>query len=507
MFKKINQSYYALIISFVNLIFQIPFFKFVISNREMSSINDGILLVSLVIASIVLNAWFFYILIYLFRTVGKLLIIVFFMINSMAVYFINSYGVIINLETVSNVLNTNYDEVSSFFSLGMLGYLVLMGIGASVFVYKIEDVRPNVKLFLRHILLVLVFLLAIVFSNSSNWFWIDKNSKVLGGLVMPWSYIVNSSSYYIDEYKKNKKQILLPNATIKNNDKTVVVLVIGESARLNNFSLYGYEKNTNPLLSEMERVHHFRARSCATYTTAGIKCILEYKNTGKLFEILPNFLYRNGVDVVWRTTNFGEPNVNIEKYQRKGELEKLCEGNGCKYDEVLLSGLKEQILNSEKNKILIVLHTSTSHGPVYDKKYPDQFRKFTPVCESVEVSKCSDEELVNAYDNTIVYTDYILASLIDKLKELKDYKSLMLYVSDHGESLGEGGLYLHGIPASFAPDVQLEIPFIVWCSDESIKLKNKEQLSQHHVFHSILNFLDVDSPIYDDNMSIFKNVR
>ena len=84
-----------------------------------------------------------------------------------------------------------------------------------------------------------------------------------------------------------------------------------------------------------------------------------------------------------------------------------------------------------------MLHTSTSHGPAYSKKYPPRFEVFRPVCTKVELNKCAKDELYNAYDNTIVYTDYILHAVIDTLKEIKDYKSTMIFISDHGESLGE----------------------------------------------------------------------
>jgi lipid A ethanolaminephosphotransferase len=151
-----------------------------------------------------------------------------------------------------------------------------------------------------------------------------------------------------------------------------------------------------------------------------------------------------------------------------------------------------------------VLHTSTSHGPTYSKKYPAQFELFKPVCNSVELGNCSKQELINAYDNTVVYTDYILHSLIEDLKQLKEYNSAMLFVSDHGESLGENNLYMHGLPMSIAPKEQYEIPFIVWVSDHSKQLKPTKTLTQNHVFHSVLKFLDMKSPIYDENMDIFK---
>jgi lipid A ethanolaminephosphotransferase len=341
------------------------------------------------------------------------------------------------------------------------------------------------------------------FANSSNWLWIDKNSKTLGGLAMPWCYSVNIGLFYAHKSQENEKEILLPNATIKDNQKSVVVLVIGESARRQNFSLYGYNKNTNPLLSKTSNVFHFDATSCATYTTAGVKCILQHKDTDDLYEILPNYLFRNNVEVIWRTTNWGEPPIHIKNYQGRDTLMRYCKEN-CEYDEILLAGLKEQIIASKKNKILIVLHSSTSHGPTYSKKYPPQFEAFKPVCNSVELSKCSQTELMNAYDNTIVYTDYILSKVIEDLKQLKEYNSTMLFVSDHGESLGEKNLYTHGLPMSIAPKEQYEIPFIVWVSDGSKQLKPNKTLSQNHVFHSVLNFLGIESPVYDEGMNIFK---
>ena len=310
--------------------------------------------------------------------------------------------------------------------------------------------------------------------------------------------------YLVHNYKKNEKEILLPNATIKDNRKSVVVLVIGESARSQNFSLYGYKKNTNPLLSKTTNLYHFDATSCGTYTTAGVKCILEHTNTDDLYEVLPNYLFRNNVEVIWRTTNWGEPPVHIEKYQNRDVLLPICKGEGCNHDEILLAGLKEQILASKKDKILVVLHTSTSHGPTYSKNYPEQFETFKPVCNSVELGNCSHEELINAYDNTIVYTDFILNQIIENLKQLNEFSSAMIFVSDHGESLGEKNLYTHGLPLSIAPKEQYEIPFIVWLSDSSKQLKPNKVLSQNHVFHSVLNYLSIQSPIYNEEMNIFK---
>ena len=504
MLKKIKLSYYAILVSVFNLAcYQYPFFKFVFAQTDSGSLNGVLLIISLVIASLLLNALVFYIGLYLLRTVGRWLLALLFTISAVAVYFINTYGVIIDRSMIGNVFNTNYEESSSFFSFGLLIYIVLLGLLPSLLLFKINVTRPTFKRFIIQVVVSLFLLGTIAFINSPNWLWIDKNSKTLGGLVMPWSFVVNTSRYYNHINKKNKKQLLLPDATIKNEEKSVVVLVIGESARSTNFSLYGYQENTNPLLSQIKNLNYFKTESCATYTTAGLKCILEYKNTSKLYEILPNYLYRNDVEVIWKTTNWGEPTVSIKDFEDKNALRADCQGSNCEYDEILLNGLMAQIEASKKNKILVVLHTSTSHGPTYYKKYPSEFERFTPVCKSVELADCTQKELINAYDNTILYTDYILATLINQLKELKEYNSSMIYISDHGESLGESNLYMHGIPASLAPQEQLDIPFIVWTSEDSREIKQNQEHSQHNIFHSVLDFLAIGSPVYDDTMSIY----
>ena len=503
--NKIKLSYFVLIISIVNLfLYHLPIYQFAINNLNYKGLGRVLTIISLAVLIVSLNALIFYIILFLSRFIGKLLLVLFANINAIAIYFINSYGVIIDKTMIGNILNTNLDESSSFLSFSFIVYLILLGIMPSVIIIKVKIIKVKIKKFLKHIVLIFVFIISLIYVNSSNWLWIDKNSKALGGMVMPWSYVANTYRFYYHKSQENQTQILLPDATIKDDKKSIAVLVIGESARSKNFSLLGYEKDTNPLLSKTNNVYSYKANSCATYTTAGVKCILEYKNSSKLYEILPNYLFRNDVEVIWRTTNWGEPTVNIKNYQKREDLEKLCQGEGCKYDEILLSSLREQVLASKKDKILLILHTSTSHGPTYYKKYPPKFNKFMPICKSVELGKCSQEELINTYNNTIVYTDYILSSLIEKLKQLEEYDSSMFYVSDHGESLGEKNLYMHGIPASIAPKEQVGIPFIIWLSDDSKELKKNEFLSQHNVFHSVLDFLAIESPIYDKNMSIFK---
>lgn len=504
--NSVTLTRFVLLMSCITfLFFHYPFFAFVCTNVEYKSLNGILLIISLIIIMLVANAFVYYLIFFLSRYVGKFLLVLTFICNAIAVYFINTYNVIIDESMIGNILNTNYEESSSYFSVKLIIYLLFLGILPSIYILKVKLTSVPLKKFLVTVALSLVFILALAFANASNWLWIDKNSKTLGGLAMPWSYSVNTSLFYIHKHKQNEKEMLLPDATIKDTQKSVVVLVIGESARSQNFSLYGYGKNTNPLLSQTPNVFHFNATSCATYTTAGVKCILEHTNSDDLYEILPNYLFRNHVDVVWRTSNWGEPPVHIKEYQKREQINPNCQGEACNYDEMLLTGLKERIQASTSNKVFIVLHTSTSHGPTYSQKYPAQFETFKPVCNSVELGNCSKEELINAYDNTIVYTDYILHKVIENLKELKDYNSTMLFVSDHGESLGEKNLYMHGLPMRLAPKEQYDIPFIVWVSEGSKQLKPNKTVSQNHVFHSVLHFLGIQSPVYDESLNIYKD--
>ncbi len=242
---------------------------------------------------------------------------------------------------MGNVLNTNIEESSSFISTKLILYVIILGILPAVYIIKAKLIYEPLKRFLITSLLTLLFITTVAFINSSNWLWIDKNSKQLGALAMPWCYSVNTSIVLIRQQKTNEKEILLPNASIKDDKKSIVVLVIGESARKQNFSLYGYSKNTNPLLSQTSNLFHFDATSCATYTTAGLKCILSLSGSDDLYEILPNYLNRNDVEVIWRNTNWGETPVHVKNYQNKESLKSNCKGENCDYNEILLSGLKE----------------------------------------------------------------------------------------------------------------------------------------------------------------------
>lgn len=485
------------------LLFHLPFFRHAMGQVE-PGLNGKMILLSLAVIMLAGNYLFYYLLLYAGRFAGKFLISFFLIGNAIGLYFINTYDIMIDDSMMGNVFNTNYAEATSYWSWSALLYILLSGVVPAVLVWLVRIDYGKLKRFLKSIGISLLVVLAVVFANMPNWMWIDKNSTVLGSLILPWSYVVNTFRYHSAEREKNREEILLPDATILNDDKDVLVLVIGESARRDHFALYGYGRDTNPLLSKVPNLTAFKANSSATYTTAGVKAILDHTETDMLYEILPNYLYRNGVDVIWRSSNWGQPPLHIAKFYEEPELQTMYPDAQRGYDGLLTEGLKEAITESGNCKVLVVLHTSTSHGPSYNKKYPPEFEVFSPVCNTVEMSKAPIDELINAYDNTIVYTDWILDRIIGDLKELDGWNSCMMFVSDHGESLGENKLFMHGVPMSIAPKEQYEIPFIVWTSDSTRRLKPAEMLSQYNVFHSVLRFLGIGSPVYDERMSIFE---
>jgi lipid A ethanolaminephosphotransferase len=218
---------------------------------------------------------------------------------------------------------------------------------------------------------------------------------------------------------------------------------------------------------------------------------------------------------LWRSNNWGAPKLDIKREQKANDIFKTCKEK-CEtlgHDEILLYGLESELKNHSRENMFVVLHQVGSHGPLYYEKYPQNFEIFKPTCKSVQLQNCTHEELINAYDNTIAYTDYFLHKLILLLSSLKKTSSVMIYISDHGESLGEYNFYLHGTPYSIAPDFQKQIPFLIWMSDEFKRrhhLTNKDltqfakDYSQDNIFHSVMGAFGMRSGIYDKKLDVFQ---
>ena len=490
------------------LLYNIPFFRYVAANTNADAGGKMLLLASLLVIMLVLNFMMTYLVMFVLRAVGRALLAVLSVINATAVYFIYTYNVIIDATTIENVFNTRYSEASGFFSWSLWLFILACGVVPALFCL----LQPVVRGKARRLGLVcggsLAVVLAVGALNIGQTLWISQHDTELGGLLQPWSYLVNTGRVMSFSQDEQAVEIKLPDGKITDREKTVVVLVIGESARKANFQLYGYARDTNPLLSKRAGLKVYQATSCATYTTAGTKAILEPQDSGDLYELLPNYAYRTGVDVSWRTSNWGEPPIHVPEYLTNEELGEQYPGENVYYDAILQKGLRQRIESSQKDKVLIVLHTSTSHGPKYANKYPKEFEVYRPVAQNVEEGEKNVGRLVNAYDNTIRYTDYLLDSLITTLGSMSEWHSAMIFISDHGESLGENKMFMHGLPMKLAPKVQYEIPFLVWVSEGFRDYKPEQDLpavlEQHYIFHSVLNLLSIQSPAYNAAYDIFK---
>ena len=490
------------------LLYNLPFFSFVADNSNEGAGGKLMLLASLVVLMLALNFMMTCLVMFLLRWVGRILLAILSVINATAVYFIITYSVMIDATTVENVFNTRYSEASGFFSWS-LG-LFILGLGVLPALYCL--LQPVVMCKVRRLGLyggsALAIVLVVALANMNQTLFVTQHDTELGGLLQPWSYLVNTMRVVSSQHDEQAEEIRLPEGRIADNEKAVVVLVIGESARKANFQLYGYGRDTNPLLSRQEELRVYEATSCATYTTAGSKAILEPKDTDELYELLPNYAFRTGVDVAWRTSNWGEPPIHIDEYLTDDDLGAQYPDVDKDYDGILFAGLRERIASSPKNKVLIVVHTSTSHGPKYADKYPKAFEVYKPVATNVEEGEKNIGRLVNAYDNTIRYTDFLLDSLINTLRSMHDWRTAMIFVSDHGESLGENGMFMHGLPMRLAPKFQYEIPFLVWTSEGFRDYKTADELpkvlDQHYVFHSVLNLLSIQSPAYDKEKDLFR---
>ena len=506
------------------LLYNLPFFHYVAGNTNESIGGQIFLIASLVIIMLVLNFMMTYLVMFLMRIVGRVLLAILSLINATAVYFIITYSVMIDATTIENVFNTRYSEASGFFSWSLWLFIIVFGVLPALWCLLQPVVIGKAKKLGIYCGSSLAIVLVVALMNFSQTLWISQHDTELGGLLQPWSYLVNTGRVISFQQDEQAEEIKLPDGSITDNEKTVVVLVIGESARKANFQLYGYKRDTNPLLSKRKDLKVYEATSCATYTTAGSKAILEPQNSDDLYELLPNYAFRTGVDVAWRTTNWGEPPIHIDEYLTDTELAEQYPDENKNYDGILFAGLRQRIESSKKNKVLIVLHTSTSHGPKYADKYPKEFEVYKPVARNVEEGEKNIGMLVNAYDNTIRYTDFLLDSLINTLHSMTDWHSAMIFISDHGESLGENKMFMHGLPMKLAPKVQYEIPFLVWISDNFRDYKStpsehsammpdsskKEEgelpavLEQHYIFHSVLNLLSIDSPAYNKDYDIFE---
>ncbi|MDH5570680.1 MAG: phosphoethanolamine--lipid A transferase EptA [Gammaproteobacteria bacterium] len=509
---EMTASRFILIFSAFNtFLFNTAVFNYLNSNLDLLSVSGISIAISITSLIYILNVTILSLLVLITPHLSKIFLIVTALINGAAIYYINTFQVVLDLTMIGNIFNTRASEAIELLVSGTLyAYILMFGIIPGFIVFRTRIVQLSRFRVSINLVIVLVLGIVLILVNASGWLWISKHRNMVRGKILPWAYVINTTRYTAEKLKGKSQPILLPDGVFSDTTKTVVVLVIGESARAGNFSLYGYEKDTNPYMASAGVLAFNKTNSCATYTTASVACILSHEKGNDQYENLPSYLTRIGADVIWRTNNWGEADINVAEYKKESELVGDCTPGTCDLDENMLIGLQQRIESSNKKKILVVLHTKGSHGPSYYSRYSPDMEKFTPVCRNEEVSKCTYDELINAYDNSIVYTDYLLHKTITMLKGMSSTPSMMVYISDHGESLGEDGMYLHGIPYTFAPDYQKDVPFIIWRSNaliahQGIENQNINQsgaFSQANIFHTIMGAFGVKTEIYDVSLDV-----
>ncbi|MGE0233342.1 MAG: phosphoethanolamine transferase [Flavobacteriaceae bacterium] len=464
------------------------------------------------------------------------LIIFLILVGAVSAFYTDNYGTIISRQMIENAVTTTAHEAKHLVTLPFVGYVAVFGLLPSALVAWVR-IRPiPFRRRLGQRLAILAVSLAAVAlpitvnypAFSSSW----REHQDLMASFTPAAPIASAVKYGVVAWREAHAHlepigldahVALPASPRK---PVLAIMVVGETARAADFSLDGYGRNTNPELAKRDVINFPNASSCGTATAVSVPCMFSEfsranysEDAGRSYENLLDVLQHAGIRAEWWDNNTGSKGVAARTPTRIFTYEKdaqYCEEGECR-DEIMVDALPA-FFDGVKTDTVLVIHQIGSHGPTYHLRYTKPFERFTPVCRSATFAECSHEEIVNAYDNTILYTDHVLARIIDMLKDRQDqFSGMMFYASDHGESLGEGGLYLHGVPYFMAPAEQTHIPFMFWLSQDfardreidtgCVNAHTAAAVSHDNVFHSMLGLLDVETTVYHRDLDLFASCR
>lgn len=473
-----------------------------------------------------------------FLWLDRITIALFIFVSATAQYFIQHYGIILDRSMITNMVDTTPAESMALLTPKMIVVIFFTGIFMAVLAFwpAFKKSVPVWKGVLERALsLVISFVLIAVIAMLfyKDYASLFRNNHELVKSLSPSNFIAASLSYYNHRERANLPLVKigedahqLPHM-LNGPKKNLTILVVGETSRAANFSLGGYSRPTNPLLAEDDVVYFPDVSSCGTSTAVSVPCM--FSNMPRKHyddalashqEGLLDIIQRAGLSVLWNENDAGckgacdrVPNQDMTALNLPG----MCIKGEC-YDEVLFHGLEEYIKQLQGNG-LIVLHTIGSHGPTYNHRYPPAFRKFTPTCETKQIQECSQAQLINTYDNTILYADYIVDKAIELLKaHQEEFTTSLVYLSDHGESLGEKGVYLHGLPYAIAPEAQTRVPLLIWLSPDyqqryAVDYKclsqqaTTQKYSQDNLFSTMLGITGVQTREYVSSDDIVASCR
>lgn len=452
-----------------------------------------------------------------------------------------NYGTLFDSDMIANIVETDSSEANSYFSLYSLVWMIGMGIIPALLLI-ITPIQKNKSFFnlilrkLTSMAISLVVIGTVAMMYYQDYASVGRNNSYLRQLIIPTQLVYSIGKYVHRTYLAtpiiyreiglDAKQ--MPNALSAATDKpTLVVFVLGETARSQNYQLNGYNRPTNSYTKALDVISFQDVSSCGTATAVSVPCMFSSftrdNYSRQAADNQDNFLdilKRAQVGLFWIENDGGDKNVakNIDKIEiDRSRVDEQCNGQTC-YDMAMLENFEKNIDKMQGNRMLL-MHLIGSHGPTYFQRYPQNKKVFQPDCPRADIENCTVEQIINTYDNTILYTDYVIAQTIEKLKTLEDkYNTALIYISDHGESLGENGLFLHGMPYGLAPEYQTQVPMMFWTSpgferEKSLNttcLRNNAQqkiYSQDNLFHSMLGIMDITTEVYNPHMDLFANCR
>lgn len=470
------------------------------------------------------------------RVTAKPILVLLFPVTAIVTYYMQRYRVFFDPGMLRNVLHTDVKEAKELLSFTLLINTFLYGVLPCILIMRLKLAKRS---FRRALLSRLVFLsgcaiivlggIALVFQDLSA---AMRNQKEVRYLITPDNYLVSSARVLASDAESSRAARIpvgmdaaLGASWATRKKPALLIIVVGETARAADWGLNGYAQQTTPELAELGVLNYPHVSSCGTNTEVSVPCMFspfgrkDYDEKKiRRHESLLHVLERSGFKIIWRDNQSGCKGVcdGLELQQLDSSRHaRLCDSERC-LDEILLDKLDAKI-DQTKGNMVIVLHQLGNHGPAYSRRYPEAFRRFAPTCDTADLGKCTQQQIVNSYDNALLYTDHVLAQTIQKLKAQTTHDAAMIYVSDHGESLGEKGFYLHGLPYAIAPKEQTEVPMVMWLStgfassftlDKACLEKHAvDPISHDYLFHSILGMLQVTTQVYDKSYDLTASCR
>ena len=452
-----------------------------------------------------------------------------------------NYGILLDSDMIANIVETDSSEASSYLSVYSVAWIVGMGVLPTLILLFAPISKPTswVSLILKKMVSMVASVVVIglvILLYYQDYASVGRNNAYLKQLIIPTQLLYSIGKYTNKTYLSTPlvyKELGLdaqqtPESLAAAETKpTLMVFVLGETARAENYELNGYSRPTNQYTKPLEVLSFQDVSSCGTATAFSVPCMFSSLTRDNFDRQVANnqdnfldIMQRAEIDLLWIENDGGDKKVakNIPKIDvDRNRVDEICDGNTC-FDTVMLEDFEQRVDSMTGNRMLFT-HIIGSHGPTYFKRYPKEMGQFQPDCQRADIENCSVEQIVNTYDNTILYTDFVIAEMIKRLQKLEDkYNTALVYVSDHGESLGENGMFLHGFPYSLAPSGQTQVPMILWMSegfeqtkaiDRSCMLDHAQSKPYSHdnLFHSMLGIMDVKTQDYDADLDLFKQCR